>query len=111
MNTKEKIAIMQAHIDGATVQVRRTSKSGRVSMWEDTFPHSQVELIWDWVGSEYRIKPRLVERWAIEDSQGNFYTTVADREDAAGYVQRFRAAHKGINPCKSRIYLLREVTP
>jgi hypothetical protein len=48
MDTKDKIKIMQAYVDGETIEARRKNTKG----W---FP---TEPIWDWVDYEYRIKPK-----------------------------------------------------
>jgi len=49
MTTKEKIIIMQAHLDGKQIQVKKWMYD-----WEDL--EQTDEPIWDWGHSEYRIK-------------------------------------------------------
>ena len=50
MNTKEKIAVMQAYEDGATVQLLTYD-----SKWIDLL--APAVPLWDWHNNSYRIKP------------------------------------------------------
>lgn len=50
MTTKEKIAIMQAYLDGKKIQIATRGEED----WED---YNIVEPIWDWDSCKYRIKP------------------------------------------------------
>lgn len=56
----EKIAVMQAAENGATIQARSTLRpaSRPESPWEDT-----DRPVWDWCSNEYRVKPKPLERW------------------------------------------------
>lgn len=55
MTTQEKIAVMQAHVDGKKVQF----KLAKASAWSDcTVP------LWGWSEYDYRIKPEP-RRWWI----------------------------------------------
>lgn len=49
MNTKHKIEVMQAFLDGKTIQM--TDKS--LDIWEDFL----AEPYWNWEANDYRIKP------------------------------------------------------
>lgn len=46
--TKAAIAVMQAYVDGAEIQVRPNDVDG----WKDKTPH------WNWVSFCYRVKPK-----------------------------------------------------
>lgn len=52
MTTKEKIAVMQAYVDGKQIQIRATRINK--SDWVDSYgePH------WDWEFFDYRVKPQ-----------------------------------------------------
>lgn len=50
MTTKEKIAVMQAYVDGKKIQFARKNKED----WED---YSTGEPLWAWSMFDYRIKP------------------------------------------------------
>lgn len=50
MNTKEKIEIMQAWIDGKTIQITYRG----LDAWADILPEPE----WDFQKYEYRIKPK-----------------------------------------------------
>ena len=52
-DTKEKIAVMQAAVDGATIQ--RTCGNG---IWMTAWTQS-----WDWDSYEYRVKPEPLTLW------------------------------------------------
>lgn len=54
MTTIEKIAVMQAYVDGKQVQVRITKEE-----WADMSRVS--EPTWNWSNNEYRIKPEPKE--------------------------------------------------
>lgn len=60
--TAEKIAVMQAHLDGKTIQYRSKTSAGN---W---FSHPNPE--WNWEDCEYRVKtePRVI--WVNEYSDG-----------------------------------------
>lgn len=53
MNTKEKIAVMQAFVDGATIQFLYHSNTG--TEWRNVPEHK--EPMWDFAFINYRIKP------------------------------------------------------
>lgn len=50
MTTKEKIAVMQAYLDGKKIQLAIKNKED----WED---YDTGEPVWDWTCFDYRIKP------------------------------------------------------
>ena len=61
MNTKEKIAVMQAHLGGNTVQAARIGEGD----WRPV----PVEPIWDFASYSYRIKPepRKPREWTLSE--------------------------------------------
>ena len=70
MNTKEKIEIMQAYLDGKTIQY--TDKSYK--NWKDL----QNEPLWNFKECYFRIKPKekvkkTTKYLCFEDSNGNLF--------------------------------------
>ena len=64
MNIDEMIEVMQAHARGEEIEV---SAKGEDDWIEVKYP------LWDWVGSDYRIKPKIVETlwyWEFQMSDG-----------------------------------------
>lgn len=53
--TKEAIAIMQAYLDGKTIQYRSRAAD---STWEDVVGSP----IWGWTNTHYRVKPQVIYR-------------------------------------------------
>ncbi len=53
MTTKEKIAVMQAWLDGKSIQVKSIASD---EVWYDV----EKEPSWDWLIREYRIKPTSI---------------------------------------------------
>lgn len=53
MTTKEKIAVMQAYLDGKQIQTRRIDRD---DWWDNDCP------TWDWERCVYRIKPEEEEK-------------------------------------------------
>ena len=53
--TKQKIAVMQAYLQGETIQYRFVNRVREE--WIDC----SVPLVWDWVYSDYRVKPKTRE--------------------------------------------------
>ena len=95
--TREKIAVMQAWLEGKTIQRRPLfpSKHGWITFIkapEDPEPY------WNFPSYEYRVKPEPVESWAVQTPAGNVY--LYSSADAA----RVPAATMG-----GRVVLLREV--
>jgi len=61
--TKEMIEVMQAALDGKTVQVRKNAASN----WMDWFDSPQP--VWDWDTQDYRVKPQEPRRiWVTQHS-------------------------------------------
>ena len=59
MNTKDMIEIMQAYLDDKDIEVcNKASKFNWVNI---------VIPSWDWISSDYRIKPKPKELWVNED--------------------------------------------
>jgi hypothetical protein len=61
--TAEKIAIMQAHVDGKTIEVKHDGP------WRETQAPS-----WAWHWHDYRIKREPIVCWAIRYSDGTCST-------------------------------------
>lgn len=95
MDTKEKIAIMQAYMEGESIEYRDSVNNGPWAL------NTGIPL-WDWVHKEYRIKRKPVERWAIEDKNGSFHTTFGTRLGAEDI-------NIGMFNGKGRVFLMREV--
>lgn len=107
--TSEAIKVMQAYIDGKTIQGRPHSLGWQTEKapWEDL----AWDPAWDWKVYEYRIKPdKPRERWIVTDGAGNetlyFHDPRAKLvvfESAAKFVEVIaedtQAAHKaGFTP-------------
>ena len=54
MTTEEKINVMQAHIDGKTIEMKKH---------EDWVEVTTPEIVWDWRHHDYRIKKDRREFW------------------------------------------------
>lgn len=67
MNTKEKIEIMQAWLDGKTIEFKKGHKPwATLSMAACT----EDEPTWYWGEYEYRIKPEPFECWIALSNDG-----------------------------------------
>lgn len=66
----EKIAVMQAAVDGAAIQGRMRNSLDR---WTD-----QSSLLWDWHNAEYRVKPKEPETLLIAVKRGLPSTVISD---------------------------------
>lgn len=60
MNTKEKIEVMQAYLDGELVQLRRGQE------WLDWDQEEDGEPFWNWDLDKWRIKPKEVVKPSID---------------------------------------------
>ncbi len=65
--TKEKINVMQAYVDGKQIEV---TYKGLVK-WED-FQDNSLAANWDWVGNDYRIKPKKTLEQKIKAKYSGF---------------------------------------
>jgi len=76
--TAEKIAVMQASLDGAEIQVNRSSTP---DIWGNT-----SYLAWDWSTCDYRIKPQPQRLWVNEHKSGRAicHTSESIARDCAG---------------------------
>lgn len=81
MNTNEMIAVMQAYARGEAIEA---SIKGKDDWSEIKHP------LWDWVGSDYRIKPKIVETlwyWEFKMSDGwHISQTRMTRDEAQAFV-------------------------
>lgn len=65
MNTKEKIAVMQAWVDGKDIQCRPNG----LNLWDEV----DAEPRWDWTRCEWRIKPEPREWIGYVGCDGYIY--------------------------------------
>lgn len=99
MNTKEKIEVMKAWLDGETIQMYLLEHG-----WRD-FLRLAGEPNWNWETNEYRIKPKEVKKPSINwdhvskeynylavDGDGDawFYTNKPKWHDAGMWVRKNR---------------------
>ena len=89
MNTKEKIEIMQAWIDGETIQY--TDKSYK--NWKDL----QNEPLWNFKECYFRIKPKekvkkTTKYLCFEDSNGNLFHYREGSNNCNYYLENNRCA-------------------
>jgi hypothetical protein len=82
--TKKAIEVMQAFVDGKTVQVE--THAG----WEDV-----DDPLWEWFGGPYRVKPEPKEIWVNEYHGGCFDIAYSSRENAVA-VATPHAVRKGV---------------
>lgn len=82
MNTREKVAVMQAYLDGKTIEL----KQKRDVVWFQ-WP-GENEPSWDWDEFHYRITPVVHEVWTnIYNKHGGYKTKEeADRGAARGRI-------------------------
>jgi hypothetical protein len=52
MNTKAKVRIMQAHLDGNPIEFQRKSGQKDANPWKEI---SSGEVEWDWIHYDYKI--------------------------------------------------------
>lgn len=64
MKLKDKIAVMQAALDGKTVQTSRNSGLDCERTWEDRGPAEAIQ--WMWRDFDYRIKPQPRKIFILE---------------------------------------------
>lgn len=73
MTTKEKIAVMQAFVDGKPCEYRKCG----TNPWLPLLTESDYEACWDWYGCEFRIKPEPREVWVMFDDKNKTPVDVA----------------------------------
>lgn len=66
MNTKQKIEVMQAWLDGETIQI--SSNEHGTGIWYD-ISSNPSDPGWDWKLFNYRIKPKEVKKPSINWDQ------------------------------------------
>ena len=92
MDTKDKIKVMQAFIDGRPLQFGRSGGGGG---WRDI----NFEPTWNWDRGRYRIKPEPpVELWCTMDGNGRSVNLYNSEKKARAKVHPSR-----------RVCLMREV--
>ena len=76
MNTKEKIEVMQAFLDGKKIECKFTSAY--------TWSVMDGEPKWDWVANDYRIAPEPKWNWVVvfSDMHGNLSSFVSREKHA-----------------------------
>ena len=65
MTTKEKIEVMQAHVDGKTIEI--LSDLGK-NVWNEI----KSDILWNWVVCEYRIKPELNSDGTLGEKESGY---------------------------------------
>ena len=85
MNTKDMIEIMQAYLDGSSIEVNKHTTKYK---WIPT----NGSPLWDWISSDYRIKPKPKELWVNED----------DFEDSAVFIA-YQSKAEAVNAHKHSI--------
>ncbi len=92
--TKEAIKVMQAFVDGKTIQY--LSSIG----WRDVDPLSTAEMAWLWGDVKYRIKPEPKDIWVNEyerQCDDYFYhSREAAEESAAPYALRVAVRYREV---------------
>lgn len=81
---KEKIEVMQAALDGKTIQFSNGP------LWIDCEPE---HLIWQWPDYDYRIKPEPLEFWVLMVENSNTPSLVNESKE---YLSQFRSGGKTI---------------
>ena len=76
LTLKEKIAVMQAALDGADMQITWDGATG----WHDIYRPEEFD--WNWGKYDYRIKPQPKEIWVNEyDSEISAHRSRASAEE------------------------------
>lgn len=72
--TQEKIAVMQAHVDGKTIQVR---SNGSWSWSESYNPR------WNWCDFDYRVAPEILKIYVYRTKDGEILSRLKPFESKA----------------------------
>jgi hypothetical protein len=94
-STAEKIAIMQAFLDGKTIEAKDPFGSGDKGKWIIL----EGEPNWQWGQLHYRIKPEPKEIWVNEHSHGKLYaynTEHAAQVCTTGYAMRTAVLYREV---------------
>lgn len=97
--TEEAIAIMQAWVDGKTIQYKYRTEH---SVWTDIIGIPK----WSWIDTQYRVKPRAVYRpydspkeclndlrcdgWLRRREGATYYTRICNLDEHINYQKMFR---------------------
>ncbi len=89
MNTKEKIKVMQAWVDGKIIEILYERSPVETDIWAPVDAPN-----WDWVNNTYRIKPTPREFW-LNLKSINYGDAWADEETAnkafyTGYKEQIK---------------------
>lgn len=88
MNTKGKIEVMQAYLDGKTVQIFYEER------WHDWEPEENGEPVWCWGSDQWRIKPKEVVKPSINwDHVAPEYKYLAMDKDGGVYLYTSKPEH------------------
>ncbi len=104
MNTKEKIEVMQAHLDGEIVEFNMGV------MWEELLAiDPRWDPRWDWANIKYRIKPKektKLYKYAYDDGSWKGW-----RESTSYYYSDadFESCNMGVLKYKRLDYTMIEV--
>lgn len=83
MNTKEKIAVMQAWLDGKKIQV----DSNYVGIWYEIVGEPR----WNWISNTYRIKPEEVIKPSIGwDHVAKHFNFLATDQTGLSFLYEYR---------------------
>ncbi len=104
MDTKEKIAVMQAFVDGEKIERRPHYCALQVHDW---YAVNQDDLVWDWKNSDYRIAVKPVECWVVVDKEHTAISACPTAAYAAKLVLSFDEGVPSAAPY--RAVLMREV--
>lgn len=96
--TKEKMEVMQAFLDGKTIQtIPRVSPTG--TEWRVIAVGEGLEPAWNWFASDYRVKPEprviWVNEYASEQAVVHDSKEMAE-EDAADYAVRVAVKYREV---------------
>lgn len=104
ITTEEKIAVMQAFLEGKTIEIAAATGSSAGTWDKITRP------AWDWLSNQYRVKPEPKEFYAIvytSSDGGEFYSSLRlIKEEVETRVQDY--VPSGGIPA-ARVIKLREV--
>lgn len=87
MNTKEMIAIMQAHVDGQEIEVRCLKETDfRLAGWKKISELTPIH--WNWAANEYRIVTKL--DWINWNHVSSEFKYLVRNEDGTALVCKER---------------------
>lgn len=90
--TKEAIKVMQAYVDGKTIESRKLLRSGYWSAVQAD--NTQSTPMWDWFECRYRIKPEPREWYEVEvdgvtDHLEHHYKRFSSADEASAEATKY----------------------